>query len=188
MQQRAQQGQQQPGAPSICPPRGQSSIGCFWPPPFLLASWCCAWGTAPGTPRQEGDGCLLPLQPSTRVPTGGTAASTSASALVGLTRAAAARVTTSTRTRGPAPVRVHLPPLLLFPFLLCLLLAHPPLVLQYVIPSLANIPCPCLCWKQGLGVSPALLCCHKQGPGPAPRRSGTCRAPCQPPPAFFSPQ
>lgn len=69
------------------------------------------------------------------------------------------------------------PSLLLLPFLLHLLLAHPPLVPQYVAPSLANIPCPCSCWKQGQSASPALLCCHKQGPGPAPCRSGTHRAP-----------
>lgn len=109
-----------------------------------------------------------------RVPTGGTAVSTSASALVGLTRAAAAQVTTSTRTRGPAPVRVLLPPCCFFlSFFICFLLILP---LSLSMLPLA-IPCPCSCWKQGLGISPALLCCHKQGPGPAPCRSGTRRAP-----------
>lgn len=70
--------------------------------------------TAPGRWGQEGDGCPVPLQPLMPVQTGDTAVSTTASALGGHTPAAAARVTTSTRTRGAARVSV---PLLSCPFI-----------------------------------------------------------------------
>lgn len=84
---------------------------------FLLISvlgasskpWSSPCSAAPGRPGQEGDGCPVPPQPSMPVQTGDTAVSTSASALVGRTRAAAAQVTTSTRTGGPALVSVPLP-------------------------------------------------------------------------------
>lgn len=71
---------------------------------------------APVRLGQEGDGCPVPLQPSMRVRTGGTAVSTTVSACAGRTHAAAGRVTTSARTRGAALVSDCLPPC---PFFIC---------------------------------------------------------------------
>lgn len=158
------------------------------PAPFLLASWFCARGTAPGTPRHEGDGCLLPPQPSMRVPTGGTAVSTSVSALVGLTRAAAAQVTTSTRTRGPAPVRVLLPPCCFFlSFFICFLLILP-LSLSMLPLPLLTFPALAHAGNKG-SESPQLYSVATSRVLVLPHAAvGPAEPPCQPPPASFSPQ